>query len=196
MPGQGFTIDWNMLSKGNNPYHVDQIYPGNGVVDIIGHFRRSGRSHVVHISGPKGNVDAEERCAAFDHAMREWKPGEEPVVLRGDYSEESGAEAVSQLIELKVPVDAIFAGNDMMAIGAMDALRAAGIAVPKQVAVAGFDDIPISRHLGLTTARVRIDELGANAIARLIDIIEGGDDPRAKLLHPPELMVRASSARR
>ncbi|HXG81959.1 MAG TPA: substrate-binding domain-containing protein, partial [Sphingomicrobium sp.] len=88
---------------------------------------------------------------------------------------------------------AVFAANDMMAIGAIDELQAAGIAVPEEVAVAGFDDVPISRHLGLTTARVRIDELGANAIARLIDVIEQGEDETVQVLHPPELIVRAST---
>ena len=164
-----------------------------GVADIVGHFREAGRERVVHIAGPAGNVDAEERCIAFEEAMRGWKPGEEPVVLRGDYSEESGAEAVRRLIELKAPIDAIFAANDMMAIGALDELRANGVTVPQQVAVAGFDDVPISRHLGLTTARVRIDELGASAIARLIDEIEGGEYQPIKQLHPPQLMVRGSS---
>ncbi len=166
-----------------------------GVIDIIDHFRSQGRERVVHIAGPVGNFDAEERREAFGQAMRRWKPGEEPMVLHGDYSEESGAEAARQLVELKVSVDAIFAANDMMAIGAMDELRAAGVDVPGAIAVAGFDDVPISRHLGLTTARVRIDELGADAIARLVDILEGGDDRTIKLLHPPELIVRASSAK-
>jgi LacI family transcriptional regulator len=165
------------------------------VIDIVAHFRDTGRNRVVHIAGPPGNVDAEERRAAFEEAMLAWKPGQDPLVLRGDYSEEGGAEAVQQLIGLKVPIDAIFAANDMMAIGAMDALRASGVDVPKDVAVAGFDDVPISRHLGLTTARVRIDELGAQAIAQLIDVIEGGEDEVIKQLHPPELMVRASSNR-
>lgn len=165
-----------------------------GVIDIVDHFRETSRNRVAHIAGPRGNIDAEERCQAFEDAMRSWRPDEEPLVLRGDYSEESGAEAVRQLIDHKVSVDAIFAANDMMAIGAMDELRAAGIDVPGEVAVAGFDDVPISRHLGLTTARVRIDELGANAIARLIDVIEQGEDQTIQMLHPPELIVRASSA--
>ena len=166
-----------------------------GVVDIIDHFRNIGRRRVVHIAGPQGNVDAEERCAAFERAMRAWHPAGEPQVLRGDYSEESGAKAVRQLLEARTPVEAIFAANDMMAIGAMDALRSARVRVPDDVAVAGFDDVPIARHLGLTTARVRIDELGAHAIERLIDIIEGAEDPRTKQLYPPELRIRASSLR-
>jgi len=166
-----------------------------GVIDIIDHFRVLGRGRIVHIAGPAGNVDADERREAFEQAMRRWNPGEEPMVLQGDYGEESGAEAARQLVDLKVPVDAIFAANDMMAIGAMDALRASGVAIPDQVAVAGFDDVPISRHLGLTTARVRIDELGAEAIARLIDIVEGTESRTIKQLYPPELIVRASSTR-
>ena len=100
---------------------------------------------------------------------------------------------MSQLTKSGVAIDAIFAANDMMAIGAMDQLRSDGVAVPDQVAVAGFDDVPISRHLGLTTARIRIDELGAQAVARLIDIIEQGEDRAIRMLHPPELVVRAST---
>jgi LacI family transcriptional regulator len=164
-----------------------------GVIDIVEHLRATGRERIAHIAGPSGNVDADERCEAFEQAMRGLRPAEAPLVLRGDYSEESGARAARRLIEMKAPIDAIFAANDMMAIGAMDELRSIGIAVPDQMAVAGFDDVPISRHLGLTTARVRIDELGAEAIARLIDIIEGGEEEAIKQLHPPELIVRASS---
>lgn len=167
-----------------------------GVVDIVDHFRATGRDRVVHIAGPEGNVDADQRCGAFEEAMRGWKSDEAPVVLRGDYSEEGGAGAVRQLVERGQPFDALFAANDMMAIGAMDELEARGIAVPEAVAVAGFDDVPISRHLGLTTARIRIDELGANAIARLIDIIEQGEDQTIQMLYPPELVVRASTGGR
>jgi LacI family transcriptional regulator len=164
-----------------------------GVTDIIDHFRSIGRKRVAHIAGPPGNVDAEERADQFRSVMRRWMPGEELLVLNGDYSEESGAAAVRQLIDRDLRVDAIFAANDMMAIGAMDELRDAGIDVPRDVAVAGFDDVPISRHLGLTTARVRIDELGADAVARLIDVIEQGEDETVQKLHPPELIVRAST---
>src|SRR4030095_4860308 len=166
-----------------------------GVSDIIDHFRALGRERIVHIAGPVGNVDADERREAFEQAMRRGNPREVPLVLQGDYGEDAGAKAARQLVELKVPVDAIFAANDMMAIGAMDELRAAGVAIPDKIAVAGFDDVPISRHLGLTTARVRIDELGADAVSRLIDIVEDGEDRTIKLLHTPQLIVRASSMR-
>jgi LacI family transcriptional regulator len=164
-----------------------------GIIDIIDHLRTIGRTRIAHISGPAGNVDAEERADAFQAEMRRWQPACEPLILGGDYSEESGAAAVRRLAELKAPFDAILAANDMMAIGAMDELRAKGIEVGQAIAVAGFDDVPISRHLGLTTSRVRIDDLGANAIARLIRIIEHGEDQTIQMLHPPTLIVRAST---
>jgi LacI family transcriptional regulator len=165
-----------------------------GVHDIVEHFRATGRNRVIHIAGPLDNVDAEERCRAFRAAMAQWQPDAEPKIVQGDYSEESGAAAARELITAQVPFDAIFAANDMMAIGALEELRQRGLAVPDDVAVAGFDDVPIAKHLGLTTARVHIDQLGANAIARLVDVIEQGEDHTIQQLHPPELIVRASSA--
>ncbi len=165
----------------------------DGVRAIVNHLRGIGRKHIVHIAGPHDNVDAQQRRDAFRDAMLEWKPDEQPVILAGDYSEDSGAAAVRALIVNGATFDALFAANDMMAIGAMEELRVHSIDVPRAVAVAGFDDVPLARHLGLTTARVRIDELGANAIARLIDAIEGGEDSPVQQLHAPELIIRAST---
>ena len=68
--------------------------------------------------------------------------------------------------------DAVFAANDMMAIGALQALKAAGLRVPEDVAVAGFDDVPLARHLGLTTVRARVAELGRRAVERLVAMLE------------------------
>jgi len=164
-----------------------------GVTAIVDHFRTIGRKHIVHIAGPDDNIDAQQRREAFRDSMLRWKPDEAPVILAGDYSEESGAAAVGEMIEKGMPVDALFAANDMMAIGAMEELRRRLIDVPGTVAVAGFDDVPLARHLGLTTARVHIAELGANAVARLIDAIEGGEDSPIQQLHSAELIVRSST---
>lgn len=173
--------------RSHSSFRIDNAH---GVGAILDHLRSIGRKHIAHISGPDDNVDAQERRDAFNSAML----GERAVVLPGDYSEESGAAAVHKLIANSVRFDAIFAANDMMAIGAIEALRAASIEVPEMVAVAGFDDVPLARHLGLTTARVRIDELGANAIARLIDVIERGEDSTIQQLHAPELIIRSSTS--
>jgi LacI family transcriptional regulator len=80
-----------------------------------------------------------------------------------------------------------------MAIGALQALRNAGIDVPSAVAFAGFDDIPLSRHLGLTTVQVHIAELGERAIGRLLAIL-GGDERGEDELHRPELVIRSTTS--
>jgi LacI family transcriptional regulator len=79
-----------------------------------------------------------------------------------------------------------------MAMGALTALREAGLRVPQDVAVAGFDDIPLAKHLGLTTVRVRIADLGERALERLIGILSNRD-PGGDELHAPELVVRSST---
>jgi LacI family transcriptional regulator len=67
--------------------------------------------------------------------------------------------------------------------------------VPEAVALAGFDDIPLARHLGLTTVRVRIAELGQKAVTLLIDLLQGVDVPQGRRNHQPELVVRATTDR-
>lgn len=171
--------------RSHSSFGIDNAH---GVRTIVEHLRSIGRRNIVHIAGPDDNVDSEQRRRAFEAML-----GTDAVVLPGDYSEESGAAAVQGLVRKGHAFDAIFAANDMMAIGAMEALRSAGIDVPDKVAVAGFDDVPLARHLDLTTARVRIDELGANAVARLVDVIDHGEGSTIQQLQAPELIVRGST---
>ena len=163
-----------------------------GARSVAEHLIASGRKRIVHISGPLGNIDAEERAAAFNRVM-DGRKDVQSTTIQGDFYEESGAAAVAALIETGQAFDAIFAANDMMAIGALEALRARGIAVPADVAVAGFDDVPLASHLGLTTVQVRIAELGERAIERLVRMLEGEEDAIGGELHAPELVVRGST---
>jgi LacI family transcriptional regulator len=163
-----------------------------GARAVAEHLVAIGRRRIIHITGPLGNIDAEERATAFNQALT-LHPDVQSEIVQGNFYEESGRAAVSALIAGGHRFDAIFAANDMMAIGALVALRAAGLRVPDDVAVAGFDDVPLASHLGLTTVRVRIAELGERAIQRLTQILEGGEDGGAEELHAPELVVRASS---
>ena len=163
-----------------------------GARTVAEHLVASGRRHIVHISGPVGNIDAEERAAAFTQALA-GNPNVQSTIIQGDFYEESGAAAVATLIAADHGFDAIFAANDMMAIGALEALRGRGLSVPEDVAVAGFDDVPLASHLGLTTVRVRIAELGERAIERLIRMLEGEEDSIGEELHAPELVVRGST---
>src|SRR5690242_8651874 len=117
-----------------------------GVRAVVDHFASLGRRRLVHIAGPEGNIDADERAAAFRQTCAQ--RGFDCEILRGDFEEASGQRSVEQLLESGQSFDALFAANDNMAIGAMQALSIAGLRVPEDVAVAGFDDIPLARHLG------------------------------------------------
>ena len=120
--------------------------------------------------------------------------GLQPVILPGNFDEESGHRAVARLQADQIDVDAIFAANDMMAIGALVALRDMGVDVPSQVAVAGFDNIPLARLIspGLTTMAVDIADMGARGINRLVALIDGEAVPQMEL-RQPGLIIRTSS---
>jgi LacI family transcriptional regulator len=167
--------------------HLDNRAGARAVVD---HLVSIGRTRVVHLAGPAQNIDALERRAAFRSGAD--AHGIAYEILEGDFEEASAEAAIAALLAKGTRFDAIFAANDNMAIGAIQAIRAAGLRVPEDVAVAGFDDIPLARHIGLTTVRVRIAELGERAVVRLHALLGGRFDHEDEL-HAPELVVRSSS---
>jgi LacI family transcriptional regulator len=119
------------------------------------------------------------------------------IVLPGDFSEESGYHAGQQVLALEPRPDAVFAANDMMAIGCMAALRDAGIHVPGEIAISGFDDVPMARYVTppLTTIQVHIAELGGQAMELLGEQIDNPDRVMAGTHRhvTAELVIRASS---
>lgn len=158
-----------------------------------------GYKRIVHIAGPKGNGDAEERQRGFADAMSKLAGNKLPAILPGDFTEESGAEAARLIMASEMPVDAIFAANDMMALGCMMALADLGVAVPGKIAVAGFDDIPLAHYVApsLTTMQVHMEELGETAATMLLDIIRAGENseeaPKQRKIIVPELITRQSA---
>jgi LacI family transcriptional regulator len=182
-----------LISTRNHHAGCPEIHLDNaaGAEAVAEHLITLGRRKMIHIAGPAGNIDAQERADAFVKRIAQ----QEDVTLTtvpGDFLEESGERAVTELLAQGARFDAIFAANDNMALGALEALRRAGVRVPEDVAVAGFDDIPLARHVGLTTVRVRIAELGERALERLLGVLakqDGGGDE----LHAPELVVRTTT---
>jgi LacI family transcriptional regulator len=163
---------------------------------MVEHLLGNGYRHIVHIAGPEGNVDAQERAQGFRDALAELAPDMPVRIIAGDFNEAAGEAAARQIIASSEPCDAVFAANDMMAIGCLHTLRQAGKSVPEDVAVAGFDDVPLARYLALTTIEVRIAEIGARAVSRLIDMLEGKGHGAPIELHEPQLVARATTAAR
>jgi LacI family transcriptional regulator len=184
--------------EGGSRYSALLIDNFGGAAAMVRHLAGRGHRRIAMISGPEDNFDARERLAGYTEALHELKPGASAHVLRGDFSEESGYRAGRRLVSMSERPDAIFAANDMMAIGCIFALTEAGLSVPGDIAVAGFDDIPIARYVSpaLTTVRVRIAELGELALERLVlAIAERGQDRHSVQTLRTELVVRSSCAR-
>lgn len=167
-----------------------------GAVQAVEHLIATGRRRIAHISGPTGNLEAEARLAGYLEAMA--RAGLPTTVVEGAFDQASGHRAGAELTSLPVRPDSIFAGNDMMAVGAMLALQDAGLAVPEDVAVVGFDDVPIAGLVrpALTTLRIHIAETGRGALERLVRLINAAGEAVADTaceVVRPELVIRPSS---
>lgn len=161
------------------------------------HLVKSGYRRIAFVSGPRHNRDSQERQVGFRAAIAEMTGERNPIIIPGDYSESSGADAAHLLIAGRLPVDAIFCANDIMAIGCCSVLADAGIAIGEQIGVAGFDDIPIAHYVtpSLTTMNARTAELGATAACKLIAMLAGGVDEIGATILSPHLVERDSTAR-
>jgi len=169
-----------------------------GAVAAVEHLWRLGRRHIAHVAGPSGNVEAREREAGYLQAIQ--AAGLVPQIVSGDFTQASGHAAVRRLLAEGVRADAVFAANDMMAVGALLALQEAGLNCPNDMAVVGFDDVPIASLVrpALTTMRVEIAETGRRAIERLVALIASANDPESEAdteceVVRPQLIERGSS---
>ena len=167
-----------------------------GAEAMVRHLLANGYRHIVHVAGPEGNVDARERLQGFRDALTELAPDMPVRIIAGDFNEETGEAAARAILKSGELCDAVFAANDMMAIGCLHTLRQAGKRVPEDIAIAGFDDVPLARYLALTTIEVRIAEIGARAVSRLIDMLEGKGPGAPIELLEPRLIARATTAAR
>lgn len=145
-----------------------------GTYAMVRHLVALGHARIAFVCGPKDNYDARQREAGFRAAMAKLAPGEPLRIVSGNFSESSGYLAARELLAGKTRPQAVFAANDMMAVGCLQAFKEAGLAVPGDIALAGFDDIPIARYVTppLSTVRVRIAELGKNAMDLLADLMD------------------------
>lgn len=166
--------------------------------EMVRHLAGGGRRRIAFIAGPSDNFDARDRLRGYREALADAVPGVQPWVVQGDFTEAAGNRAAQQLLAASPRPDAIFAANDMMALGCMFACLQAGADVPGEIAIAGFDDIPLARyaHPSLTTMRVDIAGLGAHALRLLLrQLARDPDAPvPASTQVGAELIVRESTA--
>ncbi len=152
-----------------------------------------GRTRIATISGPLDMPAAIDRLDGFDAELAA-RGMRSHGTVGGDFSLESGRHAMRELLARAPDVDAVFAGNDLMALGALGALAEAGRAVPGDVALVGFDDSPLgaSAHPGLTTVRQPIVDAGVQLAASLLAMIETGE-PSPPLVMPTAMVERGTT---
>jgi LacI family transcriptional regulator len=155
-------------------YPVLNIDNYAGAYAMVRHLLDAGHADVAFIGGPTDNFDARERDKGYRAAMAKFAPDVPLNILAGDFMEESGYRAGRELLARKARPSAVFAANDMMAVGCLYAFKEAGLDVPRDIALAGFDDIPIVRYVSppLSTVRVRIVDLGRDALEQLAMSLE------------------------
>jgi len=146
-----------------------------GAREMVAHLASHGHRRIAIVRGPEQNQDAAERLRGYRAAVAEAGIAADALEVDGDFTEEAGYRAGQALLAADPRPTAVFAGNDSMAIGLISALRQAGVSVPRDMAVAGFDDIPISRYLTppLSSVRVSINELAARAMEQLVRAVAG-----------------------
>ena len=153
-----------------------------------------GHRTVHHVAGPSSWLDAQARQAGW-RAVLAAAGADVPEVVGGDWSARSGYEAGLQLLE-NPQVTAIFCANDQMALGVLRALNEAGRAIPGDISVVGFDDIPEASYFTppLTTVRQDFGELGRRGLELLVAQVQQGTGARERVLVAPELVLRRSTA--
>lgn len=196
----GTEIPVVVLDRAMRPgsFTVVRLDHARGAAMAMTHLVDLGHRRIAHIAGPRGLELSRQRSAAYRSALRRvGQPADPRLLLRGDFSELGGSVAVEQLLDAGVDFTAVFAANDLSAIGAIRALRTHGLRVPDDVSVIGFDDIQLAGYVtpALTTIRQPTYAMGRRAAELLIDAVQGtGSLTPRTVLFEPELVVRESTA--
>jgi len=178
---------------------VDRVLVDNakGAEMAVTHLAEVGYRRIGCISGPTTISTAAERLAGYRAGIKAQKlRTSSELVRRGDFHEGGGKTAMQQLLKLERPIDAVFVANNLMTLGALDAVAEAGLTVPTDVAVVGFDDMswaPLLRP-SLTTIAQPIYDVGVQTARMLLGRINGFSGDARELTLTPTLRVRASSA--
>ncbi|GAA3196329.1 substrate-binding domain-containing protein [Actinocorallia longicatena] len=175
------------LTPSDLPY-VDTDNAG-GAELAVRHLLSLGRRRIATIAGPQDMVAGIDRLAGYRRALND--SDLRSLITTGDFTRDSGLDAMRQLLRDDPEIDAVFAASDLMALGALQALRAAGRRVPEDVAVIGFDDAPAAAcsEPPLSTVRQPIAAMGREP-ARMVLRLSAGEPVESPVVFPTELVLR------
>jgi LacI family transcriptional regulator len=187
-----------LVNRGTDVQLFPSVKPDDfsGVSQIVEHLTTLGHTSIAHIAGPQNNTNGYERATGFRQLVVEHglDAMECPVLVSDAFDIRSGALGARQILHHYPRVTAIFAANDLMAIGALGVIREAGLDCPGDISVVGFNDMFLAGAIApsLTTVRVPGNLMGTSAANRLLDEI-AGNRAMENVVVPVELIVREST---
>lgn len=185
-----------LLTRRRPPIDCIDIDNTSAARTAVTHLLELGHTRVAMISGQSGGRLPDQRRAGYLNALLAQGVRSDPKLIRtGDFSVEGGYKAMCELIDLRPRPTAVFAANDLMAMGALRAARDAGVQVPHDISIVGFDDVVYSRLLNpsLTSVAQFPDRIGAKAAELVLERISAPDLEARVVELPYELIVRESS---
>jgi DNA-binding LacI/PurR family transcriptional regulator len=176
-----------MLQPGAKPAYFVDVDNAGGARQAVEYLLERGRRQVATIAGPQDMAVGVTRLAGYREAMAaRGEPVEADLIEYGDFSEASGAAAMGRLLERRPDLDAVFVASDLMAAGAIRALRDSGRRIPDDVAVVGFEDSSIARQTEppLTTVHQPVEEMGREMVRLLVARIN-----KSEPVDPPYVLL-------
>jgi len=167
----------------------------HGALEAMEHLLGLGYRRIGFINGVPGLQASQDRLRAYQVALQEHGIALDPeLIVVGNFQDSGGYQAMQRLLSLEPRVEAVFAASDMMAFGAIRAIRERGLEVPRDIAVVGFDDVPLASYFDppLTTVRQPMAKMGAMAFRLLAQLIRGEPVLQRKVVLHTQLVVRQS----
>jgi len=186
-----------LLGHARQDLKMDGVVPDNrqGTIAALEHLIAHGRSKIAHIAGPESSTNAVEREQSYRDTMAQHGlPVPDGYLQHGEFNFVTGTTAMERLLALPEIPDAVFCANDMMAMGAMQAIAAADLRVPDDIAVIGFDGLEAGEYMTppLTTVFQPIEDIGREAVRLLLWRIENREAPVREEIIRTQLIVRGS----
>jgi len=181
-------------TPGTQAGNVD-VANNQGAGSAVERLQRTGRGRIATIAGPEDMPAGADRLTGYREALREASlPADPGLEASGDFSLEGGEQQMRRILAARPEVDAVFVASDLMAAGALRALRAAGRRVPEDVAVVGFDDsMAESMDPPLSSVRQPVEDMGREMVRLLLDMVASPEAVARRVILATQLIWRRSS---
>lgn len=191
-------IPFVCIDRGLKDVNADLVLVDNekGAYEAVSFLLEKNYRRIAYISGMKQIPTSRQRGSGYRKALEDYQiPYKDSLVKYGDSSMQSGVSLARELLEMEHKPEAIFTGNNLITLGALESIAAMGLRIPEDVAIIGFDDMPFSNTLNppLTAVRQPAYEIGRRAAELLYQRIQEPERPHVKIMMETELIVRKST---